>query len=92
MVAGWGEVDREDYPLAMERSPVRDFEIRLLPERAPTDKVDDQLVYMKPIDAGTYSTSADIAPSVIKHRSRYSPSTDQLLLFPPTKRSTKKQG
>lgn len=50
-VIDWGQVDKEDYLLAMERSPVRDTEIKLLLERALTDKVDDRTVYMKGIDA-----------------------------------------
>lgn len=83
VVVDWGGVDKEDYLFAMERSPIRDLEIRSLLERALTDRVDDRLVYMKGIDASyryegyaTYSTSEDIAPSVIQHGSRHSPSTD----------------
>lgn len=44
-------VDREDCLLAMERSPVRDTEIKALPKAALTDKADDRRVYMRGIDA-----------------------------------------
>ena len=50
-VADWSLVDKEDYLLAMERSPVRDTEIKTLLEAALTDEVDDRQVYMKGIDA-----------------------------------------
>ncbi len=49
-VVDWSKVDREDYLLAMERSPVKDTEIRLLLQNALTDKVNDRLVFMKGID------------------------------------------
>lgn len=44
------KVDKEDYLLAMERSPVKDTEIKLLLQNALTDKVNDRLVFMKGID------------------------------------------
>ena len=50
-VVDWSRVDREDYLLAMERSPVRDREIKLLLKEALTDAVADRQVYMKGIDA-----------------------------------------
>ena len=50
-VVDWARVDKEDYLLAMERSPVKDTEIKLLLKQALTDKVDDREVYMKGIDA-----------------------------------------
>lgn len=50
-VVDWSRVDREDYLLAMERSPVRDTEIKALLKAALTDKVSDRQVYMKGIDA-----------------------------------------
>lgn len=50
-VADWSLVDKEDYLLAMERSPVRDIEIKALLKAALTDAVDDRQVYMKGIDA-----------------------------------------
>ena len=50
-VVDWSRVDREDYLLAMERSPVKDTEIRLLLKEALTDHVDDRTVFMHSIDA-----------------------------------------
>ena len=50
-VIDWSRVDKEDYLLAMERSPVRDVEIKRLLRGALTDRVDDREVYMKGIDA-----------------------------------------
>ena len=51
VVVDWSPLDREDYLLAMERSPVRDREIKLLLKEALTDAVADRQVYMKGIDA-----------------------------------------
>lgn len=51
LVVDWSLVDREDYLLAMERSPVRDREIKLLLKEALTGAVTDRQVYMKGIDA-----------------------------------------
>lgn len=50
-VVDWSLVDREDYLLAMERSPIRNTEIKTLLKAALTDKVNDRQVYMKGIDA-----------------------------------------
>lgn len=50
-VVDWSKVDKEDYLLAMERSPVKDVEIKILLKAALTDKVNDREVYMKGIDA-----------------------------------------
>ena len=47
----WSKVDKEDYLLAMERSPIKDTEIKVLLKNALTDKVNDREVYMKGIDA-----------------------------------------
>ena len=49
-VIDWSKVDKEDYLLAMERSPIKDTEIRLLLQNALTDKVNDRLVFMKGVD------------------------------------------
>lgn len=49
-VIDWGMVPKEEYLLAMERSPVKDTEIMILLKNALTDKVDDRQVYMKGID------------------------------------------
>lgn len=51
MVIDWSRVDKEDYLLAMERSPVKDIEIKFLLKAALTDQVNDRMVYMKGIDA-----------------------------------------
>lgn len=50
-VVDWSRIDREDYLFAMERSPVRDTEIKQLLKNALTDHLDDRMVYMKGIDA-----------------------------------------
>lgn len=50
-VVDWGSVSREDYLLAMERSPVRDTEIKALLRGALTDAVSDRQVFMRGIDA-----------------------------------------
>lgn len=50
-VVDWSRVDKEDYLLAMERSPVRNTEIKTLLKAVLTDRVDDRQVYMKGIDA-----------------------------------------
>jgi cell filamentation protein len=50
-VVDWRKVDKEDYMLAMERSPVKDVEIKLLLKAALTDQINDREVYMKGIDA-----------------------------------------
>lgn len=50
-VIDWGKIDKEEYLLAMERSPIKDIEIKLLLENALTDKINDREVYMKGIDA-----------------------------------------
>ena len=49
-VIDWSKVNKEDYLLAMERSPIKDLEITLLLQNALTDKVNDREVYMKGID------------------------------------------
>lgn len=51
MVVDWSRVDKEDYLLAMERSPIRDIEIKVLLKAALTDRIDEREVYMKGIDA-----------------------------------------
>ena len=49
-VIDWSKIDKEEYLLAMERSPIKDTEIMLLLENALTDKINDREVYMKGID------------------------------------------
>ena len=53
-VVDWSKVDKEDYLLAMERSPIRDIEIKYLLKNALTDKIDSREVYMKGIDHSYY--------------------------------------
>lgn len=50
-VVDWSRVDKDDYLLAMERSPVKDIEIKVLLKNALTEKIHDRDVYMKGIDA-----------------------------------------
>ncbi len=50
-VIDWSKVDKDDYLLAMERSPIKDVEIKALLRAALTDKINDREVYMKGIDA-----------------------------------------
>lgn len=50
-VVDWSKVDKENYLLAMERSPIKDIEIKFLLKEALTDKINDREVYMKGIDA-----------------------------------------
>ncbi len=54
LVVDWNKVDKEDYLLAMERSPVKDVEIKVLLKNALTDQIDNREVYMKGIDASYY--------------------------------------
>ena len=53
-VVDWSRVDKEDYLLAMERSPIRDTEIKVLLKSALTDDVNSREVYMKGIDHSYY--------------------------------------
>jgi len=54
LVVDWNKVDKEDYLLAMERSPIKDVEIKVLLKDALTDQIADREVYMKGIDASYY--------------------------------------
>jgi cell filamentation protein len=53
-VVDWSKVDKEDYLLAMERSPIKDVEIRVLLKAALTDEVDSREVYVDGIDQSYY--------------------------------------
>ena len=53
-VVDWSRVDKDDYLLAMERSPIKDIEIKYLLKEALTTKIDDSTIYMKGIDASYY--------------------------------------
>lgn len=64
LVVDWSKVDKNDYLLAMERSPIKDVEIKILLKEALTDRIKDREVYMKGVDASyfyegynAYSTS-----------------------------------
>lgn len=54
IVVDWSKVDKEDYLLAMERSPIRDTEIKVVLKSALTDKINDRELYMKGIDHSYY--------------------------------------
>ena len=53
-VIDWSKVDKEDYLLAMERSPIRDIEIKHILREALSDEVDSREMYMKGIDHSYY--------------------------------------
>ena len=53
-VVDWSRVDKEDYLLAMERSPIRDIEIKYILKNALTDEINSREVYMKGIDHSYY--------------------------------------
>ncbi|MBP3360952.1 MAG: Fic family protein [Clostridia bacterium] len=53
-VVDWSKVSKEDYLLAMERSPIRDIEIKHILKNALTDKIQSREVYMKGIDTSYY--------------------------------------
>ncbi len=54
LVIDWSLVDKDDYLMAMERSPIKDIEIKYILKHALTDKVDDREIYMKGIDNSYY--------------------------------------
>lgn len=53
-VVDWSKVEKEDYLLAMERSPIKDIEIKFLLKNALADNVNDREIYMKGIDHSYY--------------------------------------
>ena len=53
-VVDWSLVDKEDYLSAMERSPIKDIEIKYILKQALTDKINDREVYIKGIDHSYY--------------------------------------
>lgn len=53
-VVDWSKVDKEDYLLAMERSPIKDIEIKYLLKQALTDEINSREVYRKGIDHSYY--------------------------------------
>lgn len=54
LVIDWSKVDKDDYLLAMERSPIKDIEIKYILKQALTDKINDREIYMKGIDHSYY--------------------------------------
>lgn len=50
LVVDWSKVNKDDYLMAMERSPVKDLEIKYILRQALTDRIDDREIYMKGID------------------------------------------
>ena len=54
VVIDWSEVDKDDYLLAMERSPIKDIEIKHILKNALTDEINDRDVYMKGVDNSYY--------------------------------------
>ena len=53
-VVDWSKVDKDDYLLAMERSPIKDVEIKVLLKAALTNEINSREVYMKGIDHSYY--------------------------------------
>lgn len=53
-VVDWGKIDKDDYLLAMERSPIKDIEIKHILRQSLTGKINDREVYMKGIDMSYY--------------------------------------
>ncbi len=53
-VVDWSRVDKDNYLLAMERSPIKDIEIKFLLKQALTNRINDREIYMKGIDASYY--------------------------------------
>lgn len=53
-VVDWSQVDKEDYLLAMERSPIRSTEIKYVLKQALTNEIDSSAIYLKGIDHSYY--------------------------------------
>ena len=53
-VVDWNKIDKEDYLSAMERSPIKDIEIKYLLKNALTDKISEREIFMKGIDVSYY--------------------------------------
>ncbi len=51
LVVDWSKIDKTEYLLAMERSPIKDLEIKELLKSELTDKINDREIYMKAIDS-----------------------------------------
>ncbi|MBQ9034647.1 MAG: Fic family protein [Alphaproteobacteria bacterium] len=59
MVVDWDKIDKEDYLSAMERSPIKDIEIKHLLQNALTNKIDEREIFMKGINASYYYEGYD---------------------------------
>ena len=53
-VVDWSKIEKEDYLMAMERSPIKDIEIKYILNPALTDQINDREIYMKGIDHSYY--------------------------------------
>lgn len=60
VVVDWSMVDKDDYLLAMERSPIKDTEIKYILKNALTDKINDREMYMKGVDRSYYYEGCNI--------------------------------
>ena len=70
-VIDWSQADKEAYLLAMERSPVKDLEIKTLLRAALTDRINDREVYMRGVDASYHYEGYDVFNSpILAHRIR----------------------
>lgn len=58
-VVDWNKIDKNDYLSAMERSPIKDIEIKHLLKQALTDKINEREVFMKGIDVSYYYEGYD---------------------------------
>ncbi len=65
-MADWSLIDKEDYLLAMERSPIRSTEIKAALKETLTSRIDDRQVYMKGIDASYSTYSMEELPRIKK--------------------------
>lgn len=65
-MADWSLIDKEDYLLAMERSPIRSTEIKAALKEILTSRIDDRQVYMKGIDASYSTYSMEELPRIKK--------------------------
>ena len=59
MVVDWDKIDKEDYLSAMERSPIKDIEIKHLLQNALTNKINEREIFMKGIDVSYYYEGYD---------------------------------
>lgn len=59
-VVDWSRVEKNDYLFAMERSPIKDTEIKYILKNALTDKINDREMYMKGVDRSYYYEGCNI--------------------------------